>query len=88
MKLLFPFTLQPSQFILCIKSLLGDFSGGGTPGPIPNPVVKPASTDDTACVGVWERRSSPANPSGLFDSSAKAASHEPRAASKQPTAKS
>jgi hypothetical protein len=24
---------------------VGDLSGGGTPGPIPNPAVKPASTD-------------------------------------------
>ncbi len=29
------------------KSLVGDSSGGGTPGPIPNPEVKPASADGT-----------------------------------------
>ena len=37
----------------------GDFRGGGTPGPISNPVVKPVSTDDTAGVARWDSRPSP-----------------------------
>jgi hypothetical protein len=32
-------------------------SGGGTPGPIPNPEVKPSSADGTARATVWESRS-------------------------------
>jgi hypothetical protein len=32
-------------------------SGGGTPGPIPNPEVKPSSADGTARETVWESRS-------------------------------
>ena len=32
-------------------------SGRGTPGPIPNPEVKPSSADGTARVTVWESRS-------------------------------
>ena len=34
-------------------------SGGGTPGPIPNPEVKPSSADGTARETVWESRSPP-----------------------------
>jgi hypothetical protein len=43
------FILHPSSFIIypLKKSLLGDYSGGGTPGSIPNPEVKPASADGT-----------------------------------------
>ena len=37
----------------------GDFGGGVTPGPIPNPVVKPACADGTWGVAPWESRSSP-----------------------------
>ena len=32
-------------------------SGRGTPGPIPNPEVKPSCADGTARVTVWESRS-------------------------------
>lgn len=38
---------------------LGDLCGGGTPGPIPNPEVKPASADGTWLVTARESRSSP-----------------------------
>ena len=37
----------------------GDLSGGETPGPIPNPEVKPASADGTGGTHRWESRSSP-----------------------------
>lgn len=37
----------------------GDDSGGDTPLPIPNRVVKPASADGTAGETLWESRSSP-----------------------------
>ena len=33
---------------------VGDESGGGTPGPIPNPVVKPTSADGTALDTGWK----------------------------------
>ncbi len=42
-----------------VKSPLGDSSGGGTPGPIPNPVVKPASAYGTWLGTAWESRSLP-----------------------------
>ena len=41
------------------KKSLGDPCGGGTPGYIPNPVVKPASADGTAPAAGWESRSLP-----------------------------
>ncbi len=41
---------------------LGDMSGGGIPGPIPNPAVKPSSADGTFLVTGWESRSLPRNP--------------------------
>lgn len=37
----------------------GGYSGRETPGDIPNPVVKLASADGTASLGVWESRSPP-----------------------------
>ena len=37
----------------------GGHSGGETPGPIPNPEVKPSSADGTALVTGWESRSPP-----------------------------
>jgi hypothetical protein len=37
----------------------GDYTGGATPVPIPNTVVKPSKADGTARVTVWESRSSP-----------------------------
>ncbi len=42
-----------------MKKSLGDSSGGGTPGPIPNPAVKPASADGTRGEALWESRSLP-----------------------------
>ena len=44
----------------------GDRSGGGTPGPIPNPVVKPSSADGTALEAGWKSRSLPKEPVFLF----------------------
>jgi hypothetical protein len=38
---------------------LGDRSEGDPPVPIPNTEVKPLSPDGTACVSVWESRTSP-----------------------------
>jgi hypothetical protein len=35
------------KIVNCKKGLLGDSSGGGTPGSIPNPAVKPTSADGT-----------------------------------------
>src|SRR5207302_6313088 len=40
-------------------SRFGGYSGGETPGPIPNPEVKPSSADGTALETGWESRSSP-----------------------------
>src|SRR5712691_8969406 len=37
----------------------GGYSEGETPGPIPNPEVKPSSADGTALVTGWESRSPP-----------------------------
>src|SRR6266545_1584620 len=37
----------------------GGHSGGETPGPIPNPEVKPSSADGTALEAGWESRSPP-----------------------------
>ena len=42
-----------------VKMSLGDWSDGGTPGNIPNPVVKPVSADGTWRVTSWESRSLP-----------------------------
>ena len=41
------------------KMPLGDWSSGGTPGPIPNPEVKPASADGTWLETARESRSLP-----------------------------
>ncbi len=41
------------------KLSLGDRGGGGTPGPIPNPEVKPASADGTRLETARESRSLP-----------------------------
>ena len=38
----------------------GGHGGRGTPGPIPNPEVKPASADGTAGATLWESRAPPA----------------------------
>src|SRR6267378_8495218 len=48
--------------------VLGPSSGGVTPVPIPNTVVKPTSAEDTRDVGPWENRSGP----GSKDPDAKA----------------
>src|SRR5437879_3881402 len=40
-------------------SRFGGHSGGETPGPIPNPEVKPSSADGTALETGWESRSPP-----------------------------
>ena len=37
----------------------GGHSGGATPGPIPNPEVKPSNADDTAWAAGWESRTLP-----------------------------
>ena len=42
-----------------VKTSLGDLSGEGTPGPIPNPVVKLVSADGTWRATSWESRSLP-----------------------------
>jgi hypothetical protein len=51
----------PVQFtnLISLKKSLGDPSGGDTPGPIPNPAVKPASADGTGGAAPWESRSLP-----------------------------
>lgn len=41
----------------CIKFyVLGSLTGGGTPGSIPNPAVKPSEADDTETYWFWESR--------------------------------
>ena len=42
-----------------VQMSLGDWSGGATPGPIPNPEVKSASADGTWPATAWESRSLP-----------------------------
>src|SRR6478752_5625366 len=42
-----------------LDSVVGGLSGGGTPGPIPNPEAKPSSADGTALDRVWESRTPP-----------------------------
>ena len=39
--------------------VVGDMSGGGTPGSISNPAVKPTSTDGSMRVAACESRSLP-----------------------------
>ena len=43
-----------------MDSVVGGFSVGETPGPIPNPEAKPFSADGTALGRVWESRTPPA----------------------------
>jgi hypothetical protein len=46
--------------LVCVlDSVVGGYSGRGTPGPIPNPVAKPSCADGTALDRVWESRSPP-----------------------------
>ena len=42
-----------------IESVVGDMSGGGPPGPISNPAVKPASADGSMRFAACESRPSP-----------------------------
>ena len=42
-----------------MDSVVGGFSVGETPGPIPNPEAKPFSADGTALGRVWESRTLP-----------------------------
>ena len=42
-----------------VNKSLGDLSGEGTPGPIPNPEVKLVSADGTWWATAWESRSLP-----------------------------
>ena len=64
---------------------LGDLCGGGTPGPIPNPAVKPASADDTWRETARESRSSPRDFS--LPVLAPGTSHPARASSPVPLAR-
>jgi hypothetical protein len=59
-----PLTLftEPSKLT---KKSLGDLSDGGTPGHIPNPVVKAVSADGTWGATPWESRSLPRDFFGL-----------------------
>ena len=45
---------------------MGEWSGEGLPGTIPNPVVKLTSAEGTAVVTPWERTSLPTLPSSCF----------------------
>ena len=46
----------------CARREAGDYSGGVTPVPIPNTVVKPSSPDDTAGEALWDNRTLPVSP--------------------------
>ena len=48
--------------------MVGGKSGGGTPGPISNPVVKPTSVDGSGGAAPCERRPSPTTPPPFFSS--------------------
>ena len=56
---LFNYIIQHAIQSNVVKTSLGDLSGRGTPGPIPNPVVKPVSADGTWRATSWESRSLP-----------------------------
>ena len=43
----------------CENKFPGGHTGGETPEPIPNSVVKPSRADDTAPLAEWESRSLP-----------------------------
>ena len=47
------------MFLRVVRWAFGGFGGGETPGPIPNPEVKPFSADGTAWETVWESRTPP-----------------------------
>src|SRR5699024_801515 len=44
---------------VCVPCFCGGYSGGETPGPIPNPEAKPACADGTALDRVWESKTPP-----------------------------
>ena len=48
----------PTRTGWCVETF-GGFGEGETPGPIPNPEVKPFSADGTAWEPVWESRTPP-----------------------------
>ena len=48
--------------LACTCGWGGDYSGRETPVPIPNTVVKPSSSDDTAGAALWENRTLPLHP--------------------------
>ena len=54
-----PTTYYSFTLNFCIRKSLGDLSDGGTPGHIPNPVVKAVSADGTWRATSWESRSLP-----------------------------
>ena len=49
--------LHPLVWVVHVA--FGGFGEGETPGPIPNPEVKPFSADGTAWETVWESRTPP-----------------------------
>ena len=62
MRRIWYFSVNKHQFAVqtnIVKLSLGDLSDVGTPGPIPNPVVKPVSADGTWGATPWESRSLP-----------------------------
>src|SRR2546430_5483125 len=55
---------QPLSRGVFVSWCYGGHGGGETPGPIPNPEVKPSSADGTARVTEWESRSLPEHRAG------------------------
>ena len=49
----------PTLWFRVVREAFGGYGGGETPGPIPNPEVKPFSADGTAWETVWESRTPP-----------------------------
>ena len=45
--------------VVVLTKCFGGYSGGETPGHIPNPEAKPTSADGTALGRVWESRTPP-----------------------------
>jgi hypothetical protein len=50
--------LRQQPWVVCLVCF-GGYSGGGTPGYIPNPEAKPVSADGTAGGTLWESRTPP-----------------------------
>src|SRR6266566_8422085 len=64
-----PIRLRMLKMPACTCGWGGDYSGRETPVPIPNTVVKPFSSDDTAGAALWENRTLPLHPpveAGVF----------------------